>query len=358
MAVTTGDSGRGANKLIVVAAAMVLLAAGARTSRADEAFCKAYSAAAMQSQLEATRAGCGFIGGPGRWSDNERDHYQPCLTWGANTSKFAIAETNTRAQDLSACKARKLGVGNNSSLAPESKEVSPIAQLGTFCTDYAKVAVAQIRDKIGQGCQGLTGPRWDPQGQHHVDACRDWGRTVANVAGRLGAAEMNARESDLLTCRKQKQAAAPGNAGSGGAAAGNGPAGDPVPAEWADMLAAHNERRKLHCAPPLIWSNAVAASAKAWADTCTLDHQPNDPYGENFMVWAGSPVTPRQGFENAWLLRGQVVRLHRAQDRRWQEGRLRSAGERPFHASGVESHAPARLRQQGLQRPEPDVLPL
>jgi hypothetical protein len=34
--------------------------------------------------------------------------------------------------------------------------------------------------------------------------------------------------------------------------------GDPVPAQWSDMLSAHNERRKQHCVAPLTWSNELA----------------------------------------------------------------------------------------------------
>jgi hypothetical protein len=169
--------------LAVLASAVLYAMVGTRLSLADEAFCKVYSAAATQSQLEPTRANCGFIGGPGAWSDNERDHYQHCLTWRADTSKFAVSETNIRAQDLSACKARKLGTTVNSRLLPYARDASPVVQLATFCTNYARVALGQIGDKIGLDCARLVGPRWAPQGQHHhVERCISSGEGCGFIA--------------------------------------------------------------------------------------------------------------------------------------------------------------------------------
>jgi hypothetical protein len=39
--------------------------------------------------------------------------------------------------------------------------------------------------------------------------------------------------------------------------------------------------RARHGAGPLAWSGAVAASAQAWANTCTWGHPGDHPYGEN-----------------------------------------------------------------------------
>ena len=66
-----------------------------------------------------------------------------------------------------------------------------------------------------------------------------------------------------------------------------------MPAEWADMLAAHNERRKLHCACPLSWSATLAADAQAYASQCILDRHGSD--GENMadatLFTTSGPVT-------------------------------------------------------------------
>jgi len=58
------------------------------------------------------------------------------------------------------------------------------------------------------------------------------------------------------------------------------------PAGWAtQILEAHNRYRAQHCAPPLAWSEAIAAVAQDWADHlkaggCKLEHSQGD-LGEN-----------------------------------------------------------------------------
>jgi uncharacterized protein YkwD len=57
------------------------------------------------------------------------------------------------------------------------------------------------------------------------------------------------------------------------------------------MLALHNAKRRLHCAPDLAWSTDLAAAAQAWADRCQLAHAPrsvNPNQGENLARGAGS----------------------------------------------------------------------
>jgi uncharacterized protein YkwD len=49
-------------------------------------------------------------------------------------------------------------------------------------------------------------------------------------------------------------------------------------------LAAHNSYRKLHGAPPVVWSEKVASSAQAHAETCPSGHS-GLGYGEN-LAWA------------------------------------------------------------------------
>ena len=69
---------------------------------------------------------------------------------------------------------------------------------------------------------------------------------------------------------------------------------------------AHNQRRKLHCVPPLTWSNQLAQSAQSYANMCILDKHGST--GENMAdSWSeinGHPVLPastdRRAFENTW----------------------------------------------------------
>jgi uncharacterized protein YkwD len=62
------------------------------------------------------------------------------------------------------------------------------------------------------------------------------------------------------------------------------------------ILAAHAARRADHCAPPLAWSDALAASAQRWADHlaesgCQLEHT-QSPYGENLAAGTAGTLTP------------------------------------------------------------------
>jgi uncharacterized protein YkwD len=56
----------------------------------------------------------------------------------------------------------------------------------------------------------------------------------------------------------------------------------------AALVAAHNRVRAKHCAPPLAWSNDLAAVAQKWADHlrdagCAFEHSQTD-YGENLAA--------------------------------------------------------------------------
>lgn len=62
------------------------------------------------------------------------------------------------------------------------------------------------------------------------------------------------------------------------------------------LLAAHNRVRAAHCAPPLVWSPALAAEATAWADAlaanaCAFEHS-SSPYGENLAGGTASALGP------------------------------------------------------------------
>jgi pathogenesis-related protein 1 len=64
--------------------------------------------------------------------------------------------------------------------------------------------------------------------------------------------------------------------------------------EMQTMLDAHNAVRARHCAPPMSWSPALAASAQQWANRCVFNHDRNNPYGEN-LAW-GTRLSAREAF--------------------------------------------------------------
>lgn len=88
---------------------------------------------------------------------------------------------------------------------------------------------------------------------------------------------------------------------TGGGAPAPSPAPAPasasgVPAEWSDMLAAHNDTRKRHCAPALEWSAQLASAAQDWANKCTNAH---GAPGENLAFWVPS-ATNVDAYNNTW----------------------------------------------------------
>lgn len=80
-------------------------------------------------------------------------------------------------------------------------------------------------------------------------------------------------------------------------------AGDAVPANWAEMLAAHNEKRKLHCVGALTWSAKLAAEAQEYASKCNLGVHGST--GENLdRAWSmqgnGTAVLPAKSHRDAF----------------------------------------------------------
>jgi uncharacterized protein YkwD len=74
-------------------------------------------------------------------------------------------------------------------------------------------------------------------------------------------------------------------------AADDGPVGDA-----GELLAAHNRYRGQHCAAPLTWSAALAASAQRWADRlrdagCAFAHSQTQ-HGENLAAGTSGTLTP------------------------------------------------------------------
>jgi uncharacterized protein YkwD len=59
-------------------------------------------------------------------------------------------------------------------------------------------------------------------------------------------------------------------------------------ADWKQkVLDRHNILRAPHCAAPLAWDEAVAASAQAWADQCKQEHPRGTGLGENLAGASG-----------------------------------------------------------------------
>jgi len=102
-----------------------------------------------------------------------------------------------------------------------------------------------------------------------------------------------------------------------GCGAGGGGAPDPFaaePPELAGIVAAHNTVRTGVGVGPLAWDGSLAATAAAWASTCTdtaaplglLDHNPNrssgHPWyvGENIYASSGAGAATASGAVSAW----------------------------------------------------------
>ena len=73
----------------------------------------------------------------------------------------------------------------------------------------------------------------------------------------------------------------------------------------AGLLAAHNELRQKHCAPPLRWSAKVAAAAQKWANTlrdkgCRFGHDNRTSYGENLAFFRPTGRVDGAGAVAGW----------------------------------------------------------
>jgi len=71
-----------------------------------------------------------------------------------------------------------------------------------------------------------------------------------------------------------------------------------------DILAAQNAARAKVGAPPLEWSDKLAATAQEWADhlisTGGFEHHPKSKFGENLFEMRGGKSTPAQVVDR-WL---------------------------------------------------------
>lgn len=130
----------------------------------------------------------------------------------------------------------------------------------------------------------------NPQGKT-IQQCQEaWGRNQQRCLyqGALQQPVCLVQYQQILSVCVQLAANAAGSAG-GGTTTGGGGGG--APAEWDEMLRAHNAKRALHGSPPLVWDANLAAGAQDWANGCRKDASGNYAHshvqnlGENLYAW-------------------------------------------------------------------------
>ena len=67
------------------------------------------------------------------------------------------------------------------------------------------------------------------------------------------------------------------------------------------LLDAHNSYRAKHCVPPFTWSNALADTARQWANRCDFDHDYQSPHGENLFLGTAGAYSP-QAVAESWYV--------------------------------------------------------
>ena len=77
-----------------------------------------------------------------------------------------------------------------------------------------------------------------------------------------------------------------------------------------ELYNAHNAKRAKHCVPPLLWNQAAADAALAWAKKCTNTHESQDAnpvnanpgqWGENLMTFSpAGRVSNADALQNSW----------------------------------------------------------
>lgn len=173
-----------------------------------------------------------------------------------------------------------------------------------ICRDIATGVETRVCLDTGDRCPDSHPAR--PSLRAAVQRCAD-NEAAAGIVGRYGIYV----DALGLICVPKPAAMLPQTSGGGGQTQPN--PNFVVPPQWRDMLAAHNDRRKQHCVPPLQWSRHLAIHAQSWADKCTNTHS-GQGNGENlatFAQWSFDPrdpkkevdtlrMTNRQVFEQAW----------------------------------------------------------
>lgn len=112
--------------------------------------------------------------------------------------------------------------------------------------------------------------------------------------------EPGAAEPPAPSTPEPAQKPAPGHSGPDSQASKGEPQGP-----LAGIVAAHNQYRQAHCAPPLVWSPMLARVAQTWANRlrdqgCAFEHNPDTPYGENLAFYSPPGSTDAARVVKGW----------------------------------------------------------
>jgi len=245
----------------------------ARTDLADlDRICSNYEKTAQENIRAMRGKGCPLPGSAysGIWATQKGAHFTYCLE-----QKRARLQGDANAQwqrnrDLEACNTK-----------------------AGKCWSYAGAATtAELANKELK-C-GFTGPRWHIFISSHFDWCMSPSTSVFRRT-----VEARARNRMIRECkaRKAKEAQGGGTGGGGGSC--------PVPNEWSDMLAAHNELRGQYCGSPLTWDCGLAQEAQKFAEECACGHSNAPGVGENLAAKSVFPDaypagSDRDAFKDTW----------------------------------------------------------
>mgnify|MGYP000521767591 CR=1 FL=1 len=163
----------------------------------DEDFCRTYAYEALEASKQYRDSQCG--GDLTKYSLNEADHYNVCMSWGAEAQKYASQSTNARAQEFYNCKAEQAGVAaiDLGQTEYENDYPRPGDKFG-FCSNYAFWATTQIGVAEQQGC-GFSeeSGRWGQSFNLH----RDWCMGLDPGDGGALSGEINNRTNALVQCQ-------------------------------------------------------------------------------------------------------------------------------------------------------------
>ncbi len=234
-------------------------------------FCSNYAQTAMKLIQQMREKQCQLPGSTisGPWATSHNTHFLFCLEKRRAGLRGDIDNFH-RTVGLHACKEQ------------EAK-----------CKKYRSSAVKSAMQNRFLRCGG-KGPRWTSNGSAHYSWCMG----LSEEDSALRIKEGRARFHHIRICRAKKAEEAKG--GGGGSSC-------PVPAEWSDMLAAHNELRGQYCGAgaPLTWNCDLAKAAEAFAKECTCGHSNAPGMGENLAAWQVIPdkfpaAPDRNAFDNTW----------------------------------------------------------
>jgi hypothetical protein len=238
----------------------------------DEDFCRAYAAATVEAAKLHYTNQCGGDEN-GRYSLEESFHYDWCRGLGADAMKWAVRETNIRAQNWYNCVARQHGVEpfDMGHTEYENDYPRPGSKFN-FCSNYAFWVTAQRARAVNLGCD-VSASRWAESFNFH----RDWCMGLAPSDAKFMSSEINARSWELMQCQRAV------------AAATQPPPAEPPPAE-----------------PP---PEPAGGNCTITADVDVYPHIPGE--GEEFdnlpFIRAGSVVTSNQRQDDWYRITGANV---------------------------------------------------